>query len=150
VAYSASRIDPLRAHGELKGLIEKYPDSFIAQRAGQRLWENMAKMPQLWAPADDLPFSPASHTLRPASSAAPGVTKTELSVKTQAINVADLIGTNSPLEPNTTEPPQKDKHTARQTRAPPLSFLSVSIIGAAGLVILALALLIIRKRRTTF
>ncbi|MHC4155339.1 MAG: hypothetical protein ACYST6_10525 [Planctomycetota bacterium] len=148
VAYSAGLIDPLRAHGELRVIIAEHSGTFIAERARQRLEENMDSRPELWAPTDDLP-GPSNSSLQSRGSVAVGISESPKSIEPDANIVLATAERQYALEPNTAESSQPDKHTPRQTRAPPLSYLSLSVIGAAGLILLGLAVVMIR-RRTSF
>jgi tetratricopeptide (TPR) repeat protein len=51
IAYGVNFINPLLADVELKALIKKYPNSFIAEKATKCLVENMDTMSELWMPA---------------------------------------------------------------------------------------------------
>lgn len=151
-AYSADLIDPLRAHGELRGIIDKYNGTFIADRASKRLSENMDKMPELWAPTDDEPFSASGSTLQAAvgTSAAHTENQKHKYIKTQADTVGEVAKKHSAVEPNTTAKPQNDTHVAKEPRAPPANFLPTYIIVAAILIILGLAGYLRKKKITPY
>ncbi|MHC4154135.1 MAG: tetratricopeptide repeat protein [Planctomycetota bacterium] len=145
VAYCGDLVDPWRAHGELRVMIAEHSGTFIAERARQRLAENMDRRPELWMPTDDLP-TPSNSSLQAGGSSAGAVSESPKSIEPDANIVLATAGRQSSLEANTAESSQPDKHTPRQTRAPPLSYLSVSVIGAAGLILLGLAVVIIRRK----
>jgi len=150
VAYSAEHIDILRAQGELRAIAEAYSGTFIAERAHERLIENMDKVASLWAPQNDEPFSPSDSTLQAAASTPTAHSEAQKDIQIQSNVTPDVTKRYRSVGPNIAEIPQKDKHVAIEPRAPPLSYISKSIIGTAGLVVLALAAIIIRKRKTYF
>ena len=148
VAYSAGLIDPLRAHGELRAIIEKHDSSFIADRAAERLKENMDKFPQLWAPNNQPPSPSSNAALQPDISASGAITPTDIGMHVQTDILPEPAKAPRSTEPDKDKPPQKDGRTAR-ARAPPPGYLPIVIIaGAAGLILLALAAIIRRKRKT--
>ena len=144
VAYCGSLIDPLRAHGELRMIIAEHAGTPIAERAAQRLQENMDRSPALWAPTDDLP-APARSTLQAHGPAPVAIGQGTTCINADSHIIAEPPHRHLPVDMNITAGPRKDKHPAKQTRGPPLSFLSVSVIGAAGLILLALAAIMIRR-----
>lgn len=146
VAYSANLIDPLRAHGELRAIIQKYSGTFIAERAHERLVENMVKMPNLWAPQNDEPFSPSGSTLQATGATLAAHSETQKNIQIQSNVTPEATEEYRSVEPNTASIPQKDKDVVAEPRAPPLSYLSKFSIIAAGLVVLALAVIKIRKK----
>lgn len=148
VAYSADLIDPLRAHGELRAITEKYYGSFIAERAGVRLAENMAKMPSLWAPQNDEPLSPSGSSLQAGVSAPAVHNEAQKNIQIQSEAVTEVTEKRCLVEPNTAVKPQKDKHVAREPRAPPKSYFVIFIIVAAGLIVLV-PVVYFRKKKIT-
>ena len=54
------------------------------------------------------------------------------------------------VEPNSTEILQKEKFVSRNPRAPPRNYLLKCIIGAAGLIIFSLVVIIIIKKDNLF
>ncbi|MHC5059958.1 MAG: FecR domain-containing protein [Planctomycetota bacterium] len=150
IDYAANRIGYLYAHGELRAIVDKHHGTFIGDRAHDRLVENMNKMPSLWAPTNDEPFSQPESTLQAAFPAPAAHTESQKhkGIKTQTDTIPEATKKHYTVEPNITEIPQKDKHIAREPRAPPLSYLSKCLIGAASLIILILAAVIIKKQKT--
>ncbi|MBN1185867.1 MAG: FecR domain-containing protein [Bacteroidales bacterium] len=148
VDSAASHISYARAHGELRNLINQYQGTFIADRAHDRFVENMDKMPELWEPKDDIPISPSGSTLQPDTSVSAAHTESQKNkdIKTQADTLYETTKEHFTFEPNITEITQEGKHIARKPRAPPLSYLSKSIVGAACLIVLGLAAILIRKQ----
>lgn len=144
VADCASQLGPLRAHGELRTIAEKYAGTFIAQRAAQRLLENMDRMPELWSPRYVLP-NPSISDFQPALPPTVKPANTHKGTRAQSDILPKVTQEPCSLEPNTKEQSQKDNHAA-EPRAPPLSCRSSFVIIAAGLIILGLAVAIIRKR----
>ena len=147
VAYTTDHISYLRTHGELRHISDKYHGTFIADRADELLVENMDKMSSLWAPTNDAPFSPSGPALQAAGSTPAAHSESQKDMQIQSNITPKVLEKWCSVEPNTTEIPQKDKHIAREPRAPPLSCLSKCIIGVAGLIILALAAVTIKKRK---
>ncbi len=125
VAYSANLIDPLRAHGELRAITEKYDGTFIADRAHERLVENMDKMPDLWAPQNDEPFAPSDSALQAVVSSPAAHTNSQKhkGIKTQTNTIPEATEKQCLVEPNSTDIPQNDKHVAKEPRAPPRGYL---------------------------
>jgi hypothetical protein len=148
VAYCGNLIDPLRAHGELRVIIAQHSGTFIAERARQRLEENMDRRPELWAPTDHLP-GPSNSSLQSGGSVAVRISESPKSMKTDSDVVPHSAERHYSLEPNTSEQAGKDKYAAKQTRGPPSSYLSVSVIGAAGLIVFGLAVVMIRRRTSS-
>ena len=144
VADCASQLGPLRAHGELRTIAEKYAGTFIARRAAQRLLENMDRMPQLWSPRYLLP-NPGISDFQPALPAGVKPANTHKGTRAQSDIFPNLTQEPCSLEPNTKEQSQKDNHAAEPRAPPPTSFASYIPV-AAGLIILGLAVAIIRKR----
>lgn len=148
VDYAASRISYLYAHGELKAIIEKYQGTFIADRAHDRLVENMNKLPSLWAPQNDSPSSPSNPSLRATTSTPSAHNQTFKGIQVQSETVSEVPKRQSSSEPNTFEKPRKKEHVTKESRAPPKGYLLKFTIVAAGLIVLVLAVIIIRKRIT--
>ncbi len=146
VTYSAILIDPHLALGELQAIIKKHEGSFIAERAVKRLKETMDKMPEIYAPQNDDPFSSSGPALRAADSVSTAHNKTDKNIQEKTNVTTEVTERTLSVEPNISEIPQKDKHVARDPRAPSLSSFSIFIIAAAGLIVLILAVLAIRKR----
>lgn len=143
VADCASQLGPLRAHGELRAIAEKYAGTFIAQRAAQRLLENMDRMPELWSPKHVLP-NPGISDFQPALPPAVKPANTYKGTRAQSDILPKLTQQTCSFEPNTKDQSQKDNHAA-EARAPPLSCRSLFVIIAAGLIILGLVAAIITK-----
>ena len=143
VADCASQLGPLRAHGELRAIAEKYAGTFIAQRAAQRLLEDMDRMPELWSPGHVLP-NPGIPDFQPAPPAALELTTSREPTGTQSDVLTNITQQPCSLEPNINEQSQKDNHAAEPRAPPPISLASYIPV-AAGLIILGLAVAIIRK-----
>jgi len=146
VAYSATRIDPLRAHGELRALIRKHPDTVIENRAAERLAENMEKMSQLWAP-QNLPIESSETTIQ-AYSPAPtaNLGQKQIGIETKSSNIKPEPKKEiCSVEPGATEKLQNHDHTT-EVRAPPFSYIRACIIGAIGLIVLGLGVIIKKKK----
>lgn len=151
IANSAERIDLLRAHGELRHILTKYSGTFIAHRAHKHFVENIDKTQELWAPQNDDPFAPPAPVLQVNSSAPAVSSEVEKAVKIQSQAIPEKTKRSCSVEPNSTEIPQKDKHTVQEPRAPPQGkLLEYNIIGAVGLVLLCLAAIVIRNRKNSF
>lgn len=146
VSYTASHIDLLQAHGELRALIRKYPDSVIEKRAAERLAENMEKMPELWAP-QNLPIESGESTIQaytPAPTANLG--QKQIGIETKSSNIKPEPKKEiCSVEPGATEKSQNHDHTM-EVRAPPFAYFSECFIGAIGLVILGLGVIIKKKK----
>ena len=149
IAYTADHISYLRNHGELRHISDKYHGTFIADRANERLVENMDKMPDLWAPQNNEPFSPTNHALQADFGTSTANTETQNDIQIQPDVTAKPAERHHPVEPNTIDISQKNKHTATEPRAPPRSYFKKYIVVAAGLIVLVLAAIIIRKRKTS-
>ncbi|UCG49336.1 MAG: hypothetical protein JSU94_06035 [Phycisphaerales bacterium] len=145
IAQTAELIDPLRAHGELRAIAEKYAGTPVGERAVQRLRDGMDKWPDLWAPDDELPRGPAS-----AWQAAPPVPITFRRDPGGVEEPRDAgLGTNNRLsapEPNAAEKRRSDIPLANAPRAPPALLAILTIVGAAGIAVLAHAVFAARKK----
>ena len=148
VAYSAGLIDPLRAHGELRAVIDRHSGTFIAERAAERLKENMDRMPRLWEPKEDFPL-PGNASLQPGGASASGISQTKHSIETPSDKVPVLTRQKVSLEPDTPGKTQENKHPAKEPRAPPVSYLSKLSIAAVALLFLVVAAVLIRNKVTS-
>lgn len=144
IADCASQLGPLRAHGELRAIAQKYAGTFIAQRAALRLLENMDRMPELWSPKHVLP-KPGISDFQPALPPPAELTTGRKPTGTQSDILPNLTQQPCSFEPNTKEQSQKDNHAAEARAPPPTSFPGYIPV-AAGLIVLGLAVAIIRKR----
>jgi len=144
VAYCGGLIDPFRAHGELRVIIEEYSGTFIAERAHQRLMENMDSRPELWVPTNDPPIRPNSG-LYSGGPAAIGLGEGPNGIEIEPDVEPAAAERRRLAEPDTSKQTPKDKHAARQTRAPPITYLSVPLVAAAAAIFLALAAVVIRR-----
>ncbi len=149
VAYSASFIDPFRAHGELRVIIEQHRGTFIAERAVKRFKENMDRLPELWAPQDDdsMPFNNSSIQANTSSPSA--LTESYKAVNVNSDNRQQVTRHGSAIDPNTVEKSQRDKHAANEPRAPPVSYLLKLSITVAGLLFVVVAAVLIRNKVTS-
>lgn len=146
IAYTADRISYLQTHGELRAIVENYAGTFISQRAKELLVENMEKMPYLWMPATDDPFSPVSPALQAAVSAPATHNQTHGDILIQSESIAESLQRQASTEPNTTEKPQNYEHVTKESRASPVIDLRKYTILTAGLIVLAIAVYF-KKRR---
>ncbi|MFC1678030.1 hypothetical protein ACFL3G_13350, partial [Planctomycetota bacterium] len=151
VAYSAGFIHPLWAVGELRGLIKRHPGSFIAERAQLRLQENEARMPDLWSPEDNLPM-PGNSSLQANVSASAVLSRNQKNkgIGVQAEIVPEVTKQYGLVDANITAKSQDDKHIAKEPRAPPVSYFRKFNIVTAGLIVLVLAGIIIKIKKTIF
>jgi tetratricopeptide (TPR) repeat protein len=152
VAYAVTRIHPYLHNPVLQGIIDKYKGSFIAEKAQQLIDKNPRRMPELEIPLDFGEKTALSSPTLQANAAAPVVSgqQSQKGIKIQSDTTPEVKGQRCPVEPNMTDRLQKDKRSAGETRAPPLSYPSKCVIGAAGLIVLGLAVVIIRKKTTSF
>ncbi len=150
IAYSADHISYLRSHGELRRISDEYYGTFIAERAGELLSENMDKMPDLWAPTNDEPLSSSGSTLQAVDSVPAAHNERQKNLQVQSNGVPEITEARGSAEPNVTEISQKEEYVAKEPRAPPLIYFKKYIIVAAAMAVLALAAIIIRKRKTSF
>jgi tetratricopeptide (TPR) repeat protein len=139
IAHSAELIDPLRAHGELRSIVQKYGGTPIGRRAAQRLQENMDRWPDLWVPDDQLPgdHSESSLQVGPGNASALGQGAEGLGPRPDG----GLRAATGPLSQGgqRNEKPNNDVLEDEQPRAPPLGTLSACIVGAVGLIIIGVA-----------
>lgn len=147
-AYATTRIHPQLHDPVLKSIVDKYPGSFIAEKAQQLIDQNPHKIPELDIPLNfggeiALSDSPTVHANVPAP-----VTRSQHNkgIKIPSDTTTEIKGKTRSVEPNITEKLQKQKRSSGETRAPPLSHLSPYIIAVAGLIVLGLAVIIARKK----
>ncbi len=144
LARVAQFIDPLRTHGELRTIADKYAGTSVGDRASQRLQEAMDKDASFWAPSLATPRGPAP-SLQPPASAPALPTREQNGMKSASGPSIEIIaGPNAP-EPNTTEKPKAAVPLAKSPRAPPLGLPSACLAAAAGLLLLGWTA---RKMRT--
>lgn len=149
VAYSANLIGPLWAHGELRTIIDKYEGTFIAERAGERLSENMDNMADVWAPElDNFPGSDNDSI----ESHVPGASAISRNQKHDGSGTQIGIVSQTPQQGNrggydSTAKQQKDQHVERQPRAPPRGAVVRYVIIAASVVVLGFAAYLLMKSR---
>lgn len=146
IARAAEILDPLRAHGELRAIADKYAGTPVGDRASQRLQENMDKWEHLWAPNLGLPQGRET-TWQPASDTAITANRNETGAEVRRGPSIEITTGPGPPDPNTTTKPKTAIPLAKSPRAPPAVLLSACIVVAAGLIALGLAAL--RTRRKT-
>ncbi len=151
VAYALIRIHPYFHDPVLQGIADKYPGSFIAEKAQQLIDENPHKFKLELETLLDFgeETTPSNPTLQANTSTPVALSRSHKGIKMQSDIIPEITGGPCSVEPNTVEKSQKDKHVAKEPRAPPLNYLSECIIGAAGLTILGFAVIIIRKKITS-
>lgn len=154
LTYSAELIHPLWAEGELRGVIKRYPDTFISDRAKQHLQKITDKTAKYLEIDLDLsgPFgtdTPALQSSTPAPVAFNQGQKNK-GIQLQLDITPKETKSHGSIESNAAEILQKDKYVAKEPRAPPLSYLSKCLIGAAVLIILVLAARLIKKKITPY
>lgn len=144
VARAATYLDPLRAHGELRAIADRYAGTAIGDRAARRLQESMDKRWDLWTPDLKPPAGPPAAfqagggawglSLRDPNPAAP---------PTHSVGGTDP-GSRAP-EPNMTHLPALAVPLTELPRAPPRVPVFAGV-AAAGLLMLGLTALIIRRK----
>ncbi len=144
VACVAEQVDPLRAHGELRAIADKYAGTPVGDRAAQRLQEVMDKQLDLWAPTLGQPQdSPATWRSASDTAISPNIPRGLEATPHPSI---EITGGPEPPEPNATAKPQGAVGPTESPRAPPLVLLSACLAVAAGLAVAGLAALRIRRR----
>ena len=150
VAYTANIIGPSAAIGELGSIARKYSGTFIADRAAEHIRETMEGMKEYLKPAnEEFPY-PSGQSLHANVTTPVALSQTQKDVLVQSDIIPEVNENRHFVEPNTTEIPQKDKYVSRKPRAPPRNYLLKCIIGAAGLIIFSLVVIIIIKKDNLF
>ncbi|NIT57589.1 MAG: hypothetical protein GWN67_16045 [Phycisphaerae bacterium] len=150
VAYTAGVIDPTVAIGELGNIAQKYAGTFIADRAAVHIRETTARMTEYMEPSnEEFPIPPGS-TLHANISTPIALSQTNKGVLIQSDILPEVTENRHFIEPNTTEIPQNEKYVSMNPRAPPGNYLLKCIIGAAGLIIFSLVVIIIIKKGNFF
>lgn len=145
VAYSANFIDPLQAHGELRALISKYPNSVIEKRAAERLAENMEKMPELWAP-QNLPIESSESAIQaytPAPTAS--LSQREIGTKVEPSKIKPESKKEISLVESVNAEKSQTYDHIMESRASPYKYLVIVIVG-----LVILGLLTIMKKKNIF
>jgi hypothetical protein len=134
VAYTARMLDPVREHGELRALADRYSGTPIGDRAIQRLGEAMDKQRDLWGPSMSMELPPdPSPTLQPASDTPLLLTRDQQGMEVPpGPGVKTTTGSKTP-PPNTTETPKQAIPLTESPRAPPLLLVFTCLVVAAGL-----------------
>ncbi len=146
VAYTAGVIDPTVAVGELGSIAQKYAGTFIADRAAVHIRETTARMTEYLEPSNEkFPIPPGS-TLHANISTPIALSQTSKGVLIQSDVIPEATENRHFTEPNITEIPQKEKYVSRKPRAPPGNYLLKCIIGAAGLIVFSLVVIVIIKK----
>jgi len=106
----------------------------------------MEKMPQLWAPQNE-PIGSSGSTIQASSPASPAnLGQKQVSLQIQSSNITpELKKELCPVEPNITGKSQNHDHVA-EIRAPTFGFFSKCIIGAIGLIVLGLGIIMKKKK----
>jgi len=150
VAYSANIIDPSAAIGELGSIAQRYAGTFIADRAAEHIRETMAGMTEYLEPGNEEFPTLSGPTLHANVSTPIALKKKKKGSLIQSDIIPQVTENRHFVEPNTTEIPQKEKFISRKPRAPPRNYLLKCIIGAAGLIIFSLVVIIIIKKDNLF
>ncbi|MDH4241253.1 MAG: hypothetical protein OEW48_16975 [Phycisphaerae bacterium] len=150
VAYSAKLIDASTAIGELGSIAQKYSGTFIADRAAEHIQETLAGMKEYLEPGNEEFPTPSGPTLHANVSTPVALSQNQKGALVQSDIVPQVTENRHFVEPNSTEIPQKEKFVSRNTRAPPGNYLLKCIIGAAGLIIFSLVVIIIIKKDNVF
>jgi hypothetical protein len=150
VAYSANIIGPSAAIGELGSIAQKYSGTFIADRAAEHIRETMAGMTEYLEPGNEEFPTSSGQTLHANVSTPIALSQNQKGSLVQSDIIPQVTENCHVVEPNTTEIPQKEKFVSRNPRAPPRNYLLKCIIGAAGLFIFSLVVIIIIKKDNLF
>ena len=150
VAYSAKIIDPSAAIGELGSIARKYAGTFIADRAAVHIRETLAGMKEYLEPGNEELPTPSGPTLHANVSTPIALNQNQKGGLVQSDIIPQVTENRHFVEPNSTEIPQKEKFVSGNPRAPPGNYLLKCIIGAAGLIIFSLVVIIIIKKDNVF
>jgi tetratricopeptide (TPR) repeat protein len=150
VAYSANLIDPSTAIGELGSIAQKHAGTFIADRAAEHIRETTARMMEYLQPGNEEFPTPSGQTLQANVSTPIALSQNQKGGLIQSDIIPKVTENRYFVEPNTSEIPQKEKFVSRKPRAPPGNYLLKCIIGAAGLFIFSLVVIIIIKKDNLF
>lgn len=150
VAYTANIIDPSAAIGELGSIARKYSGTFIADRAAEHIRETMARMTEYLEPGNEEFPTPTGQSLHANVSAPVALSQTQKDTLVQSDIVPQVTENRHFVEPNSTEIPQKEKYVSMKPRAPPKNYLLKCIIGAAGLIVFSLIVIIMIKKDNLF
>ncbi len=150
VAYSANLIDPSAAIGELGSIARKHAGTFIADRADEHIRETTARMMEYLEPGNEEFPTPSGPTLQASVTTPVALSQNQKGSLIQSDIIPEVTENRHFVEPNSTEIPQKEKYVSRKPRAPPRKYLLKCIIGAAGLFIFSLVVIIIIKKDNLF
>lgn len=150
VAHSANIIDPSTAIGELGSIAQKYAGTFIADRAAEHIRETMAGMKEYLEPGNEELPTPSGPTLHANVTTPIAIRQNQQDGLIQSDIIPQVTENRHFVEPNSSEIPQKEKFVSRKPRAPPRNYLLKCIIGAAGLIIFSLVVIIIIKKDNLF
>ncbi len=150
VAYSSNLIAPSTAIGELGNIAQRYAGTFIADRAAERIRETMAGMKEFLEPGNEEYPTPSGQTLHANVSTPIALFQNQKGSLIQSDIIPQVTENRHFVEPNSTEIPQKEKYVSRKPRAPPRNYLLKCIIGAAGLIVFGLVVIIIIKKDNLF
>ena len=150
VAYSANLINPSAAIGELGSIAQKYSGTFIADRAAEHIRETTARMMEYLEPGNKEFPTPSGQTLHANVTTAIAISQNQKGGLIQSDIIPEVTENSHFVEPNSTEILQKEKFVSRNPRAPPRNYLLKCIIGAAGLIIFSLVVIIIIKKDNLF
>lgn len=147
VARAATYIDPMRAHGELRAIADKYAGTPVGDRATRRLQESMDKRMELWAPDLRPPQGPAA-TWRPESGTWVLGPRGPNDASAPGPPVGETNPGPSAPAPDTSTGPATVLPLTELPRAPPRA-LRFACVVAAGLLLVGLAALTIRRKTQT-
>jgi hypothetical protein len=150
VAYSANIIDPSVAIGELGSIAQRYAGTFIADRAAEHIRETMAGMKEYLEPGNEEFPSSSGSTLHANVSTPIAISQNQKGSLIQSDIIPQVTENRHFVEPNSSEILKKEKFVSGNPRAPPGNYLLKCIIGAAGLIIFSLVVIIIIKKDNLF
>jgi len=145
IAYTAWFIEPLVAYSELSNITRKYSGTFIANRAAQCLQENMDRFLGAWEPPLDENPGPGGSLL--AGSSAPAAAgQTQYAIQAKPDILFQTAQESNFPEPNIKKSLNEHANPENPRAPPQVQPLKYILIGTAGLIALAFAVNIIRKK----
>jgi len=145
ITYTACSVDPLIADVKLRDIVEKYAGTPIGNRAVDRLEENLKKISKLWAPLAEEPTS-SNSSLQSGDFNSAGLTKNRDIIQTQPNSPPEILPDFNSFEPNTQQSQKREYHQEEPRAPPQVQPLKYILICAAGLIVLAIAVVIIRRK----
>ncbi|MHC4691572.1 MAG: tetratricopeptide repeat protein [Planctomycetota bacterium] len=146
VAYTANIIDPTTAIAQLGDIAQKYAGTFIADRAVVHIRETTARMTEYLEPVNEEFPIPPGPTLHASVSTPIALSQNQKGSLIQSDIIPQVTENGHYVEQNITEIPQNEKYVSMNPRAPPGNYLLKCIIGAAGLIIFSLVVIMIIKK----